>query len=169
MQMLTAGGMEALSDGIRGADHDNPRGYFEWERIRTLPQDPECIAAAEGKVVKVISSLLRFLPDGREYKIIFMRRSIAEVAASQAAMIARKGAQPHSAPDTIASALDAHLKQVTAWLQSRSDLKVCWIDYAQLIANPRSQAEAMAALVGLPLDLDAMCAQIQPSLHRNRI
>ena len=40
MQMLTAGGIPALTDGQRQADTDNPRGYYEWERIKQLPQDP---------------------------------------------------------------------------------------------------------------------------------
>ena len=48
MQMLAAGGLPVLSDGERRADTDNPRGYLEWERIKSLPKDPECIADAEG-------------------------------------------------------------------------------------------------------------------------
>ena len=52
MQMLAAGGMPVLSDGERQADTDNPKGYFEWERIKRLPKDPACIVEAEGKVVK---------------------------------------------------------------------------------------------------------------------
>src|SRR5262249_20127115 len=31
MQMLVAGGLPALTDGVREADSDNPRGYFEHE------------------------------------------------------------------------------------------------------------------------------------------
>ena len=62
MQMLVAGGIPALADGERVADVDNPRGYLEWERIKTLPKDPGCIAEGEGKVVKVISQLLLSLP-----------------------------------------------------------------------------------------------------------
>ena len=38
MQMLSAGGMSVVTDGERQADADNPRGYFEWERIKLLPQ-----------------------------------------------------------------------------------------------------------------------------------
>jgi len=68
MQMLVAGGMTPLSDGERTADADNPRGYLEWERIKQLPNDPGCIAEAEGKVVKVISRLLLSLPSNHESK-----------------------------------------------------------------------------------------------------
>src|SRR2546428_444309 len=86
MQMLAAGGMSILSDGERQADLDNPRGYFEWERIKQLPKEPGCIAEAEGKVVKVISQLLLALPAGHEYRVIFMQRPLAEVLASQERM-----------------------------------------------------------------------------------
>src|ERR1041385_5634954 len=84
MQMLVAGGMSPLSDGERQADTDNPRGYLEWERIKQLPNDPGCIAEAEGKVVKVISRLLLSLPPGHEYRIIFMQRPLPEVGTNQA-------------------------------------------------------------------------------------
>ena len=91
MQMLAAGGMPVLIDGERQADADNPRGYYEWERIKRLPYEPSCIAEAEGKAVKVISHLLLTLPDGHDYSVVFMQRPLAEVAASQAEMIRRRG------------------------------------------------------------------------------
>src|SRR5271163_4870234 len=91
MQMLAAGGMPVLSDGERQADTDNPRGYLEWERIKQLPNDPQSIAAGEGKVVKVISRLLLALPAGPEYRIIFMERPLPEVLASQDQMLRRRG------------------------------------------------------------------------------
>jgi len=78
MQMLVAGGMVPLSDGERTADADNPRGYLEWERIKTVPNDPGCIAEAEGRVVKVISRLLLSLPAEHEYRVVFMQRPLPE-------------------------------------------------------------------------------------------
>src|SRR5579885_3750093 len=89
MQMLVAGGMSALTDGERKPDDDNPRGYYEWERIKLLPREPELIAEAEGKVAKVISQLLMSLPSGRDYRVVFMERALPEVVASQAEMIRR--------------------------------------------------------------------------------
>jgi len=91
MQMLAAGGMPVLSDGERKADTDNPKGYLEWERVKQLPKDPSLIAEAEGKVVKVISQLMLSLPDGHEYRIVFMQRPLAEVMKSQDEMLKRRG------------------------------------------------------------------------------
>ena len=78
MQMLKAGGMDLMSDGLRGADEDNPAGYWEWEDIKMLPQQPLVIERAYGKVVKVISALLPSLPLKHRYKIIFMTRPVED-------------------------------------------------------------------------------------------
>ena len=76
MQMLRAGGLPVLSDGERKADSDNPKGYLEWERIKQLPKEPSLIGEAENKVVKVISQLILALPEGHEYRIVFMQRPL---------------------------------------------------------------------------------------------
>jgi hypothetical protein len=120
MQMLAAGGLVPLTDGQRAADGSNPRGYFEWERARSLPREPDTISQAEGKVVKVISALLPSLPGTYSYKVIFMERALAEVAASQTAMIDKLGTQGAAlAPGAMERALEAHLKQVKASLAAR--------------------------------------------------
>ena len=81
MGMLEAGGLELVVDGIRAADEDNPRGYYELERVKDLAkaEDKSWLVTLQGKGVKVISLLLQHLPEAYNYKIIFMRRSIAEV------------------------------------------------------------------------------------------
>ena len=33
MKVLEAGGMPVMVDGIRSADDDNPKGYYEFERV----------------------------------------------------------------------------------------------------------------------------------------
>src|SRR5579864_4993511 len=124
MQMLVAGGLTALSDGERVADVDNPRGYLEWERIKQLPNDPSCIAEAEGKVVKVISRLLLSLASGHEYRVIFMQRPLPEVLASQDQMLRHRGtAVPGANPAIMSAAFEKHLREVFAWLDSKAYAK----------------------------------------------
>ena len=173
MQMLHAGGMPILTDGQRQADADNPRGYYEWERIKRLLQEPDCIAEAEGKAVKVISTLLFALPDhrpgGREYRIVFLRRPLEEVVASQAAMIRRLGTQGSALPPAaMVAALEAHRKQVTAWLSTRSQSPVCWVDYHKLLDDARGEAIGIQQFLQVPLDVEAMAGQIEPTLYRQR-
>ena len=57
MQMLEAGGIEPLTDGIRSADADNPRGYFELEAVKRTGTDAAWLAQAQGRAVKVIHKI----------------------------------------------------------------------------------------------------------------
>jgi len=169
MQMLSAGGIPALTDGERQADTDNPRGYFEWERIKLLPKQPDCIAEAEGKVVKVISQLLFALPAGREYRIIFVQRPLPEVVASQAEMIRRRGTTGAALPPAaLIAGLTAHLNQVNAWLKDKANISVCRVEHHDLLREPLRTSETIQQFLGCTLDVLAMSQQIDPSLYRQR-
>ena len=170
MQMLAAGGMPTLTDGERAADADNPRGYLEWEAIKLLPQQPDCIAEAEGKAVKVISQLLFALPAGRDYRIIFMQRPLAEVVASQAEMIRRRGTTGAAlAPAALMAGLGAHLNQVNAWLKGKANISVHRVMHGDVLSEPLRISESIQQFLECTLDVAAMSRQIDPSLYRQRI
>jgi hypothetical protein len=170
MQMLSAGGMSVLTDGERQADTDNPRGYFEWERIKLLPKQPDCIAEAEGKVVKVISQLLFALPAGREYRVIFMQRPLPEVVASQAEMIRRRGTTGAPLPPAaLIAGLGAHLNQVNAWLKDKSNISVHRVEHGEVLREPLRVSESIQHFLGYSLDVVAMSQQIDASLYRQRL
>jgi len=169
MQMLAAGGLPILSDGERVADVDNPRGYLEWERIKQLPQDPACIAQAEGKVVKVISRLLLSLPAEHEYRILFMQRPLPEVMASQDEMLRHRGTFKAGAnAEFISQAFERHLREVYAWLDRRPGSTVSRISYHRVLSEPRAVAKELQTFLGTTLDVDAMVGQVDPALYRNR-
>ena len=169
MQMLAAGGLEPLTDEIRKPDTDNPRGYFEWERVKQLAANPGAIAEAEGKAVKVISTLLLHLPQNHEYRVVFLRRPLAQVVASQAEMMRRRGTQGGAASAAaMQAALEAHMRSVTAWLRERPSIAVLWVDYPELVADPQKHALAIAAFLGGGLDAAKMAAQVNPALFRNK-
>src|SRR5712691_11759143 len=170
MQMLAAGGVPILADGERRADVDNPRGYLEWERIKQLPKDPECIAEAEGKVVKVISQLLLSLPSGHEYRVIFMQRPLPEVMKSQEEMLRRRGTfDPAADSSPIEQAFQRHLIAVNQWLASRSYVAVLRVSYHRALREPKVTAEAVAEFLKVPLNVDAMAHEVDQNLYRNRI
>lgn len=170
MQMLAAGGMEIVTDGERKADLDNPRGYCEWEKIKLLPQQPALIDEADGKAVKVISQLLFALPAKHEYKIVFMERPLAEVLASQAEMIKRRGSTaPALNSAALSAAMEAHLRQVRNWMKDKTNLSILPLSHNQLIREPGAQARAIQEFLNLPLNVDAMANQVDPSLHRQKL
>jgi hypothetical protein len=169
MQMLAAGGMPILSDGERKADSDNPRGYLEWERIKQLPRDPACIAEAEGKAVKVISLLLLSLPEGYDYRVIFMQRPIVEVLASQETMMRNRGTAAPSANSSIMSAaFEKNLRAVDAWLDSKSYVKTLRVSYHHVLHDPKGISEKVTQFLGANLNIEAMSQQIDSALFRNR-
>ena len=169
MQMLVAGGMRPLSDGERPADEDNPRGYLEWERIKQLPEDPGCIAEAEGKVVKVISKLLLALPGGHEYRVIFMQRPMTEVLASQDQMLRRRGTWKEGANQAaMSAAFEKHQREVYAWMEGKPYVKSLCVPYHDALNQPKEIAQQVTEFLGIRLDVEAMIQQVDASLYRNR-
>ncbi len=170
MQMLSAGGLPVLSDGQREADTDNPKGYLEWELIKRLPEDPNLIAEAEGKAVKVISQLLTALPPGRDYRVIFMQRPLPEVLRSQDEMLQRRGnSDAISDTSDLETAFQRHLIEVNHWLVVQSNMRVLRAHYHRVLREPQSVAGEIAAFLGIELDPEAMARQVDNGLYRNRM
>lgn len=167
MQMLALGGVEALTDELRQADVDNPKGYFEFERVKKIKEDKAWIPAARGKAVKMISQLLYELPETEPCKIIFMRRELDEVIVSQEKMLRRRGVQAPD-PASIKVAFTTHLDKLFSWLAMHPNFQVIEVNYNELMREPRAHAERIAQFLGQPLDLDAMARQVDASLYRNR-
>jgi hypothetical protein len=170
MQMIAAGGMPVLSDGDRKADRDNPKGYLEWELIKKLPQDPILIAAAEGKVVKVISQLIPSLSDRHEYRIVLMQRPLTEVLMSQDQMLRRRGnVQESTNGSALEGVFQRHLIEVNNWLAGKGNIHVLRVQYHRALREPRAVAEDVTAFLGVGLDIEAMVRQVDGSLYRNRV
>lgn len=170
MQMVVAGGVPALTDGLRTADANNPKGYFEWEPAKALKDRPEAMAAGEGKVVKIISALLPLLPAQHEYRVLFMLRPLEEVVSSQNKMLERMGRPVPPTPQALVfRAFDKHLGEVKAWLRSQKNIATLQVDHAAVLADARTESGRVADFLGLPLKLEQMAAQVERSLHREKI
>ena len=169
MQMLVAGGMPAVSDGLRTADADNPRGYFELEAVKKLKTDTAWLAGARSHAVKVISMLLYELPADYEYRVIFILRDMDEILASQNEMLKRRGTGGADSGDVaMRRHLEAHLKKVQAWLAGQKNFRALYCEHRELLSAPLKQARRVGEFLGLGLDEQAMVDVIDPSLHRNR-
>lgn len=163
MQMLRAGGMELMTDGLRPADEDNPEGYWEWEDIKKMPRQPLIIEQAHGKATKVISALLTSLPPKHKYRIIFMTRPVQEVVASQWKMLERRGTDPKSERAHLEETQARHALEMLAALRRHPRVSLLEMDY------PALGAAQVAAFIGAALTTpEAMPAAVQPTLHRNR-
>ena len=167
MQMLIAGGLPACTDFVRRPDVDNPLGYYEHEKVKRLKQDDAWFDEAEGRALKVVSGLLRELPQDRCYKVIFMQRRLDDVLASQARMLQRMGRAEDSPADAeMREYMELHLAGITAWLRGRPNMEIRYCDYHAMLAAPRDGALAIVRFLGLPLDVARMASAVRPELHR---
>ena len=128
MRMLKVWGMEIVTDNIRKADEDNPGGYYEDERVKRMKEDSSWLNECHGKAVKVISLLLYDLPSGRKYKIIFMRREMEEILASQRVMLQRRGAREDDVTEQeLGESFGKHLRAVEEWLATQKNMDVLYL------------------------------------------
>lgn len=171
MGMLEAGGLEVVSDDVRVADHSNPRGYYEYERVKRLDKDTDTswLEGARGKAIKIISFLLKHLPESNTYCVIFMHRDMDELLASQRQMLQALG-EPSSpaADERLALAYRAHLNAVHDLLSSRPCFDVLGLSYGDIIGRSSDQAERINQFLGGGLDVSKMAAVVDPALYRNR-
>ena len=169
MQAIHAGGIEPVTDGQRVADPDNPRGYYEFERVKALRTDKAWLDDAAGKVVKVIHMLVPELPDDRPYRIVFMERELDEVLASQSTMLARSGCSGASLPpDRLKAIYEQQLRQVHDWIAARSNVQALRVGYRSFVTAPVIEVDRIADFIGVPMDRAAMVRAVDPSLYRNK-
>ena len=166
MQMLAAGGIEPLIDNARPADTDNPFGYFELDAVKRTATDALWCNGAVGKAVKVIYQLIPTLPERFEYRVIFIRREIRDVLASQAAMLARLGRTgAELTNDKLVRIYARQIRETDAWIETRPQFRVHKIDYEEALASPTSIAMILDRFLGGGLDIHAMSRTVDPTLQ----
>jgi len=171
MGMLAAGGLELMTDGARVPDESNPAGYFEYERVKTLDKggDKTWLKGARGKGIKIISFLLRDLPDTNSYRVIFLDRDMDETIRSQQKMLVASGAHADPAQDElVAAGFRDHLRTVKAMLAHRPCFEALALNHADVLNHPVEQAARIERFVDAGLDAAKMAAIVDRALYRNR-
>jgi hypothetical protein len=169
MKMLEAGGMAVLTDNLRTADEDNPKGYYEFEGVKQIAQDRSWLPEARGKVVKIISEFLKHLPPDYRYKVIFMRRKIEETLASQRQMLIHRGEPTDEVSDEkMAELFRRYLVQLDAWLKTQPNIELLYVNYSEIVADPAGQIKLINQFLGNTLNADAMSRVVDSSLYRQR-
>lgn len=169
MQMLEKAGMQIMSDGVRKADENNVRGYYEYEKVKALMKDSSWLKEANGKVLKVISGLLLFLPDHFEYKIIMMQRDMDEILSSQFKMLERMGT-PRSGidPNVLKNTFEKQLKDVMTLMSQKQNVDVINIHYRELVLYPNNDIKKINSFLGNKFDPILMRSAVDIDLYRER-
>jgi len=169
MRMLEAGGIPAVTDGLRPADDDNPRGYFELEAVKRLPDEAAWVGEATGRAVKAVSALLERLPAGPRYRVLFLERDLREVLASQKTMLQRRGEPTDRVPDEqMASLFRKHVAGVLAKAEARDDMELLRLEHAAVLTSPQEAARRIDEFLGGGLERGAMAAAVDGTLWRQR-
>ncbi len=172
MRMLDAGGVDLLKDDVRAADEDNPKGYFEFEPVKDLGKsdDTSWLSRAEGKVIKIVSPLLQHLPlEGHRYKVLFMRRHLREILASQAKMLERRGETHDPADDdAMFHHFVRHIDEIQDYLSKHACFETEYFFFREMLGDPLEQARRINAFLGIDRDVTLMASAVDSSLYRNR-
>jgi hypothetical protein len=169
MKMLNAGGIDPVTDNIRTADEDNPKGYYELEKVKQLDKDNSWVGDYQGKVIKVISMLLKPLPADQHYKIIFMRRKMQEILDSQKQMLIRRNQPTNTVPDEkMAEMFNKHLKDIEAFIEKQPNMDCIYISYNDVLENPAANVEKINEFLSGTMNTTAMLEVVDSALHRQR-
>ena len=171
MQMLAAGGVSVLSDNLRKADEDNPRGYFELDRVKSLLADSRWLVEARGKAIKIVLPLLPALSPELACRVVLAERDIEEVLDSQQRMLARRNpalAMPPERRCRLKEEYGRALDRAKAALARRPLTRLLVIEHRRALANPLGTAEQVSRFLGGGWDVARMAGAIDATLHRNR-
>lgn len=165
MQMLNAGGLEALTDHTRQADVSNPKGYLEYQPVMRLHKDNSWLHLAQNSSVKVVAPLLKFLDPKYRYKVIFMKRDLNEVLQSQQKMI---GKDPETFPVKLYNKYIELLNQVEVWKEKEPGVELIYLNYTDALYNTKEALNNLNRFIGKDLDTAAMAACVDINLYRNK-
>ncbi len=167
MQALHAGGVPVAFDETRKPDENNPRGYFELEGgkvINRLIEGSFPFEEYRGCFIKITAYGLKFLPIGR-YKIIYSERNIEEILDSMEKMMGRRDEDREETRKAFLH-LNSMMKKR---LIERRDVEVLFVNYNEIIINPRPYMEEIASFIGCDdIDVDAMVEAVDIKLYRQR-
>jgi predicted AlkP superfamily phosphohydrolase/phosphomutase/tetratricopeptide (TPR) repeat protein len=170
MQMLDMAQIPILTDGNRKPDVNNPKGYFEFEKVKRMAVDVSWLKDATGKAVKIVAPLLQHLPPHFTYKVIYMHRNIDEIIASQQKLIeSEKGVHSGKSYNLILAESYRKLEESILgkqWLNGSSLLK---LDYSELVNGQLEELEKLEDFLGIELDISKMASVADPALYRNKL
>lgn len=169
MKMLKSVGIPVLEDGIRKPDENNPNGYFEYELVKKLKQDDKWLDDAKGFAVKIVATLLQYLPKRIHYKIIFMERDINEIISSQRKMLSRMKNEENAQDDsTMSKIYTQHLEKVKLYANKNKNMDVLYISYNEMLINPYKEGKKISTFFGSCLNVSEMISAVDKDLYREK-
>jgi tetratricopeptide (TPR) repeat protein len=167
MQMLAAAGIPALTDGIRAADEDNPRGYFEFDPVKRLFADATWLAEAKGKAVKIVGPLLAALPPDLPCRVIWINRDLDEILHSQQKMLKNEMAAAGN-HEALKAEYARSVARSLNWLAQRPYTAYLILEREAVLRDPSAAAAEIADFLDGTVSVAPMAEAVDPELNRSR-
>ena len=136
-----------------GIDNAIPRDLL-LEKVKKIKQDSSWVDSTQGKAFKMVSQLLYDLPVDRNYKIIFLRRNMQEILASQRKMLQRQSSYNDSEDDEkMGKLFEKHLTEIEGWLKAQKNMGTIYINYNDVIEHPRRNAQRVNKFLDYKLNV----------------
>lgn len=168
MQILESGGMEIFTDSIRKADINNSKGYYEYEKVKKLQQDNSWLDQAEGKAIKVIVPLLKYLPMNFRYQMVFIERNLDEVLRSQTEMLTRLNKPDNADESQLRNAFQSQITFAKKSLHNQHNVDVLYVNYNEIIKNPAKHLKTIHEFIEPSLDYEKMVQCVDSKMYRQR-
>ena len=168
MQMLAAGGLEIYTDNMRKPDENNQRGYFEADVVKSMGTENAWVKDCRGKVIKVVAPVVPYLPQDERYRVVFMQRDIKEIISSQNRMLGRLDKKGGDIEEERLRELSLQQAILANRLFVSHRNALLPVSYAIALVEPEKVARQVAQFFDVEMDISAMVAAIDPSLHREK-
>jgi LPS sulfotransferase NodH len=164
MQILEAAGIKNHTDNIRVPDESNPKGYAEFEAVKSLMKSNAFMKEAKGKSLKIVTPLIPFIDSTLKYKAIVMNRAIDEVLDSQQVML---GKEKGAASPVLKTAFEKQLATSKAFFE-KHEIPYLEIEHKNLIQNSENELSKVINFLELDNSVEQLINCIDPNLYRQR-
>lgn len=146
-------------------DHEED---LRWSALTDLDSNPGILESAGQSIFRLPSSLLPSLPRIHYYRLIFVHRPAAELAASH--LLQKRWSPSHAEglPNNLRDAhalLGQHELETVTWLRTATNVECLKVQFADLVDRPDKTASQIATFLGRELvqNPSAMAEVIDPS------
>jgi len=101
--------------------------------------------------------------------VIFMRRNLEEVVASQDVMLSRRGRESGDlSKEKLIGLFQQQLAQFEGWVARQPNFRILYVSYNDVLKTPDDAVRQVNEFLGSQLNVKAMRAIVEPSLYRQR-
>jgi hypothetical protein len=169
MQMLEKGGMEILTDHVRKADVNNEKGYYEYERVKSIRKDNSWMKEADGKAVKIITQLLPYISPDYEYAVLYMVRPMEEILRSQKRMREHlPGAGKGVDREVLEQSYARQVQRVQHWMENHPKMRTLYVYCPEVLSHPLEKAKEIRSFLGISLNAEAMTSVVDVTLWHQK-